>query len=122
MIRRAILTPKENYRAAYIAPFLRQAKDVAWDYLKRYAAPIMDGSPNESELWVPLVNGARIRIYGADNPDALRGGYLDDATLDEYADMRAGVWGEVIRPMLADRQGTATFIGTPKGKNAFHDI
>lgn len=95
---------------------------MAWDYLKRYSQPIWGGPPNESELWVQLLNGARLRIYGADNADALRGGYLDDATLDEYADMRPGVWGEILRPMLADRQGSATFIGTPKGKNAFWEI
>jgi phage terminase large subunit len=121
-IRRALITPKANYRAAYVAPFFVQAKDIAWDYLKRYAAPVIVDK-NESDLWVELVNGARIRLYGADNADRLRGGYLDDVTIDEPADMRlATVWGEIIRPMLADRQGTGTFIGTPKGKNEFHRI
>jgi hypothetical protein len=122
MMRRAILSRKEMYRGAYIAPYLKQAKDVAWEYLKKYAHPVLGRPPNESELWVELLNGARIRIYGADNADALRGGYLDDATLDEYADMHPGVWGSIIRPMLADRQGSATFIGTPKGRNAFWEI
>lgn len=108
-------------RYAYVAPFLAQAKEVAWEYLKRYAQPII-ADKNESELWVELLNGARIRIHGADNPDRLRGAYLDGCVLDEYADMRPSVWGEVIRPMLADRQGWATFIGTPKGRNEFYDI
>jgi hypothetical protein len=57
-----------------------------------------------------------IRLYGADNPDALRGPYLDGVVLDEFADMKPEVWHEVVRPMLADRRGWATFIGTPKGK------
>jgi hypothetical protein len=61
-------------------------------------------------------------LFGADNPDALRGLYLDGVILDEYADMRPRVWGEIIRPLLADRQGWAVFIGTPKGHNAFYDI
>jgi hypothetical protein len=39
--------------------------------------------------------------------------------LDEFADMKPEVWHEVVRPMLADRKGWATFIGTPKGKNEF---
>jgi len=60
-----------------------------------------------------------IRPYGADNPDALRGPYLDGVVLDEFADMKPEVWHEVVRPMLADRRGWATFIGTPKGKNEF---
>lgn len=117
-IRRAVTCPLPHGRYAYVAPFLSQAKEVAWEYIKRFAAPIISDK-NESELWVELVNGARIRVHGADNPDRLRGAYLDGVILDEYADMRPGVWGEVIRPMLADRQGWATFIGTPKGKNEF---
>jgi hypothetical protein len=121
-IKRAVTTDKQHYRAAYLAPYLKQAKDVAWEYLKRYAQPILAKPPNESELYVELINGARIKIYGADNPDALRGGYLDDVTLDEYADMYPGIWGTIIRPMLADRLGTATFIGTPKGRNSFCEM
>lgn len=121
-IKRAIVSPKEMYRAGYIAPYLKQAKDVAWEYLKRYSRPIWGGPPNESELFVTLLGGQRIRIYGADNADSLRGGYFDDVTLDEYADMAPSVWGSIIRPMLADRQGSATFIGTPKGRNSFHAL
>ena len=120
LIRSAALESKQDGRYAYIAPFLKQAKDVAWVYLKRFAQPLI-AKVNESELWVELVNGARLRIYGADNADALRGGYLDGVVIDEYADMYPSVWGEIIRPMLADRQGWATFIGTPKGRNAFHE-
>jgi phage terminase large subunit len=121
MIRRAVMLATPFGRYAYVAPFLAQAKEVAWEYLKRYAQPIITDK-NEGELWVELVNGARIRIHGADNPDRLRGAYLDGVVLDEYADMRPSVWGEVIRPMLADRKGWATFIGTPKGRNEFFQI
>ena len=122
MIRRAVTSPKDNYRAAYIAPYLKQGKDIAWEYLKRYARPVLARDPQESELWVELLNGARIRIYGADNAESLRGGYLDDVSLDEYGDMNPLVWPSIIRPMLADRRGTATFIGTPKGRNGFWEI
>jgi hypothetical protein len=73
-------------------------------------------------LWVELITGAKIRLFGADNPDSLRGLYLDGVILDEYADMRPRVWGEIIRPLLADREGWAVFIGTPKGHNGFYDI
>lgn len=121
LIKRAITDGKENGRYAYIAPFYSQAKTIAWDYLLRFSEPIRT-SANASELWVELINGARIRLFGGDNPDALRGLYLDGVILDEYADMRPRVWGEIIRPLLADRQGWAVFIGTPKGHNAFYDI
>lgn len=104
-----------------MAPSFVQAKDIAWTYLKRYAAPIITDT-NESELWVSLVNGARIRLYGADNADRMRGIYNDGVTLDEYPLMRPSVWGEVIRPTLSDRNGWATFIGTPKGRAGLYDI
>ena len=121
LLTRALATKKENARFAYLAPYYSQAKQTAWDYLKFYARDVAT-KVSESELQVELFNGARIRLYGADNPDALRGIFLDGCVLDEFADMRPTVWGEIIRPLLADRKGWATFIGTPKGKNHFHDI
>ena len=121
LIKRAATCDKPSPRFAYIAPYREQAKAVAWDYLKRYARPLA-AKVLESELSIDLVTGARIRLFGADNPDALRGIYLDGVVLDEYGDMRPTLWGEIIRPLLTDRQGWASFIGTPKGKNHFHAI
>lgn len=117
----ALATKKQNARYAYIAPYYSQAKAIAWDYLKRFGAPVAERIL-ESELAVDLPNGSRVRLFGADNPDALRGIYLDGVVLDEYGDQRPTVWGEIIRPLLTDRKGWATFIGTPKGKNHFYDI
>lgn len=122
LVKKAALCERPNPRLAYIAPFYSQAKAIAWDYLKHYAGPILAKPPMESELAVDLLNGARVRLFGADNPDALRGIYLDGVVLDEYGDMRPSLWGEVIRPLLTDRQGWASFIGTPKGKNHFHTL
>lgn len=122
LIRSAATCDKPNARFAYLAPYYAQAKAIAWDYLKHFAKPLLAVKPMESELSVELVNGARIRLFGADNPDALRGLYLDGVVLDEYGDMRPSVWGEIIRPLLTDRQGWASFIGTPKGKNHFHEM
>lgn len=122
LIKRALTDRKEEGRYAYIAPLLGQAKDAAWTYLQRYAAPAFAAPPSQAELYVTLRNGARVRLYGADNPDRLRGGYFDGVILDEYADMFPSVWGSVIRPALSDRQGWGTFIGTPKGRNSFFDI
>jgi hypothetical protein len=111
------------WRGAYMAPYLKQAKDVAWDYLKYYAG----GQPgirfNESELRADFANGARIRLYGADNADALRGQYLDYAALDEAANISRSIWQLNIRPMLADRQGRIVFTGTPQGvNNLLYDV
>jgi phage terminase large subunit len=122
--RAAVSCSLERPRFAYIAPFVRQAKAVAWDYLRAAAAPLRRSgvTAHESELRVDYPGGGQVRLYGADNPDALRGIYLDGIVLDEYADMDPRVWSEIIRPALADRLGWAVFIGTPKGRNGFFEL
>lgn len=122
LIHAAMTTKKHEARFAYIAPYYKQSKQVAWDYFKQFTHMIPGVLYNESELRVDLPNGSRIRLYGGDNPDTLRGIYLDGVVLDEVADMRPNVWGEVIRPTLADRKGWAVFIGTPKGVDLFYEI
>ena len=122
LIRDALTIERKNVRVAYIAPYYRQAKAIAWDYLKEFTAVIPGIEVNASELRIDFPNGARIRLFGADNYDAMRGLYFDAVVLDEPADFPANAWPTVIRPSLADRKGRATFIGTPKGKNEFWEI
>jgi hypothetical protein len=86
LIRTALTCGKPNPRCAYVAPYVGQAKAVAWDHLKRFTAPVPGASWNESELRCDLPNGGRIRLFGADNPDALRGLYLDDVDCDEFGE------------------------------------
>jgi hypothetical protein len=94
---------------------------VAWDYLKYFSRPIAKSS-NEADLIIELLNGAKIRLFGADNADAMRGLGFDGLYLDEYGDFKPSVWGNVVRPALSDKQGWCVFGGTPKGKNQFWDI
>lgn len=122
-VTRALYSRKHRPRYAYIGPLLKQAKKIAWEYLKEYTNGFQGKKPSESELTVKLAhNNAEISIYGADNPDAFRGQYFDGVILDEYGDMAPSVWSKVLLPTLADRQGWAVFIGTPKGKNHFYKI
>ena len=122
LIKGALTCKRERPRFAYIAPTYRQGKDIAWEYLKKYAGAVPGCEPSETELRVDFPNGGRVRIYGADNPDSLRGIYLDGVVLDEFGLMAPKTWGEVIRPLLTDREGWAFFIGTPNGKNEFYDV
>jgi phage terminase large subunit len=119
LIRDALTINRPDVRVAYIAPYYRQAKAVVWDYAKHFTAPIPGIVINESELRIDFPTGARLRLFGADNYDAMRGLYFDAVVLDEPADFPANAWASVIRPALSDRKGRATFIGTPKGKNEF---
>ncbi len=120
---KAIECKKKEPRFAYIAPTYTQAKDVAWSYIKEYVQAIPGMKISESELSVTFPhNGARIRLYGVENYDRLRGLYLDGCVIDEAGDQDPRAFSEVIRPALSDRKGWATFIGTPKGRNEFHKI
>ena len=77
LIDKAIKTDKELAMFVYVAPFLRQAKAIAWARLKQKIEPLRRNSVidiNEGELSVRFKhNGAIIRLFGGDNPDAMRG-------------------------------------------------
>lgn len=110
----------------YVAPYLRQAKTIAWARLKRKVEPMLRYGGveiNEVDLAVTLKNnGATIRLFGGDNPDALRGVRLDGCVIDEVAQIKPEVWNDILQPALSDRQGWAMFIGTPAGINLFSEL
>lgn len=120
LIRAALL--KANTKYAYIAPTYKQAKNIAWDEMKKYARVVPGVTFNESELRVDFPNGSRITLYGADNPDSLRGITLWGVVFDEYSQQPSNIWTEIIAPTLSSTQGWAVWIGTPKGKNAFYKL
>ena len=109
----------------YIAPSYRMARQIVWDDLKTM---LLDRKwikkINESELTVTLVNGSRIMLRSADNPDSIRGIGVDHVVIDEAADIPdlETTWGAVIRPTLSDREGSAFIIGSPKGRDFFYDM
>lgn len=105
----------------YIAPTQGQARDIMWSMLLELTDGLRQSS-NVNNMQIILVNGSRISLKGSDRPDTMRGVSLELAILDEYAEMKTEVWDEIILPALADRQGDAIFIGTPKGRNHFYDL
>lgn len=151
MIHQSLKNQLRNPQYAYIAPTYKQAKTVAWQYLVDYTSKIPGVTANKSELTIYIERPGRIdpktgevdpdiikiMCIGADDPDSLRGIYLDGGIIDEYAQCDPIIWGEIIRPALADRSRTAIelgiygtkhykepwviFIGTPKGQNHFFD-
>lgn len=122
MVVRAMRTKKERWFGAYIAPYMNQARQISFGYLKHAVRKLPGIKIHESESAITFPNGSKIRVFGADNADALRGLYFDHVVLDEVGDIPRRVWAEVIRPALADRQGSAVFMGTPKGRNFFYDL
>lgn len=107
----------------YVAPTYRQAKMITWKKLRKKLVQLKWAQKiNETELSILLKNGSTISLKGADNYDSLRGIGLDYLVIDEFADILPEAWYETLRPTLADKQGGALFIGTPKGLNWAHDL
>lgn len=133
LLKQACMLNLPNGRYFYVAPFLKQAEMLVWDYFKRFTAPLAAMPTasgqiknllqiNEAKLSLRLPNGAVVRVLGADNPDAMRGTYADGIVLDEYAQIKPNVFNEIIRPMLTSRKGWCVFLGTPKGQDQFYDV
>lgn len=127
LIDKALKNEKNRPQYAYIAPTFAQAKKVAWEYAKEFTGQVPEMDAYEQELKIVIdrpERGDKIIIYllGSDNPDSIRGIYLDGAIIDEYAQIAPSLWGEILVPALTDRKGWAIFIGTPKGSNHFKKI
>lgn len=114
-------------RIAYIAPTFQQARDIAWEQLKKDCKDAAI-SVNESRLEIRLANirgtESLIVLRGWESIETLRGQLFDMIVLDEVASMRNfwRSWEEVVRPTLTDRKGEVLFISTPKGFNHFYDL
>lgn len=123
IIKTVLQCPLPNPRGIFIAPSFAQAKDISWKYLKHYTRDIPGMDFHEAELRCTFPTGASIRLYGAENPDRIRGIYADIAAFDEPASMDlTAIWEGVVRPALSDRKGKAIFIGTPMGEDVFFDL
>lgn len=107
-------------RYAFIGPLFKQTRRNVWEYLKYYASFVPGVDINNSNYEITLPNKALIYIDGADNPEAIRGGYLDGVILDEFQDMKPIALDSVILPMLGDYDGWLTITGTSKGKNQLY--
>lgn len=115
-------------RIVYIAPTLQQARDIAWEQLKKDLANVAISirEAPRLEIVVPTQRGGEslIVLRGWEAIETLRGQAFDLIVIDEVASMRNfwQNWQEIIRPTLTDTRGEVLFISTPKGFNHFYDL
>lgn len=126
MIIEALETEKDgkslkDAKVLYVAPTLKQARDIMWNPLVSLVAPLAPRL-RETDCLIGLPNGREIHLTGADRPDTMRGSSYSYVVMDEYAQMKSHVWSEILRPALSDHKGGALFIGTPAGKNHFYEL
>ena len=111
------IAKEPNKDVYYLAPTYRMAKTIAWKRLKNKLTDLKwIKKINETELTLTLKNNSTISLKGTENYDSIRGISLSACVFDEFAFMDSDVW-DVVRPALADQEGSALFITTPVGKN-----
>jgi hypothetical protein len=113
---------KPRRKIWYVAPTYRMAKQIMWTDLQEAIPKKWIKKINETEMKITLVNKTEISLKGADKADSLRGVGIDFLVLDEFQDMSEETWTQVLRPTLADKQGHAIFIGTPKAYNYLYEL
>lgn len=124
LIKMGLESKDPYWKSVYLSPVLKQGKRNVWSTFQEYTSHFPHGliNFNASELSIKLPTGGIIYLLGADDPMALKGMHNDFAVLDEVAQMPHVIWQEVIYPTLQAKKGGALFIGTPRGKNLFHNL
>lgn len=76
---------------------------------------------NVQERRIENIAGGVVEFWSLDNPDAARGRKYKRVIIDEAAMVAdlMDAWQHVIRPALADYEGDAWILSTPKGRNGF---
>lgn len=114
--------------AYYIFPTYAQAKKILWDGMTKdgnrfldFIPPIISHKKLENELLIKFKNGSVLQLLGSDNYDRLVGTNPQICVFSEYAIQNPIAW-QYLRPILAENDGVAIFISTPRAKNHFYDL
>jgi hypothetical protein len=120
--RRLLRSALAGKPAAYFAPTYKMLSDY-WRESIAELFPVLDKS-NVQEKRLQFIGGGSIDMWSLDEPNAARGRKYAHVAIDEAASVARlqEAWQEVLRPTLADYQGTADFYSTPKGRNFFWQL
>lgn len=106
----------------YVGPTQAQTRQIAWDAILDQGREVIK-SAHVNSMDITLVNGVKIHLRSAENPDTLRGLKLHFVVIDEAAFIKDNkIWAESIRPALSDLKGDAWFISSPAGRNWLYDL
>lgn len=106
---------------AWIVPTYKNGRAL-WRFAENAVAPLRKAklaSVNRAERTIEFINGGVFGIHSADNEDSVRGESFNLVILDEAARISETAWTSAIQPTLADLDGDAILISTPRGRNWF---
>lgn len=107
----------------WVGPTYDDANDYGFDKMTPLISPdVLASEPKRTKpRKIEFDTGSTVSFRSAEREDSLRGGGVDFLIIDESSSIPKRAWTEELRPTLSDTLGDALFIGTPKGKNWFHD-
>jgi len=114
-------TSSQGGRVAWIVPIYKNGRTL-WRWADNTVSPLKQSkivNVNQAERMIEFANGGSFGIYSADNEDAIRGDHFNLVVLDEAARISETAWTDAIQPTLADENGDAILISTPRGRNWF---
>jgi len=114
----------------HVLPTYNQGRKVVWEGMTRDGRLFLDHFPDSKnpgpgqlcirrrDDWMQLwfANGSTYQVVGADEPDRLVGANPVGIVFSEWSVMNPEVW-TYLRPILAENEGWAIFIFTPRGRN-----
>lgn len=110
---------RQHGRVAWVVPTYKNGRNL-WRFARSVAAPLPRSfDVSKTERMITTHRGGFFGIYSADNADAIRGEWFNLVVIDEAARVAEDDWSDTIQPTLADADGDAILISTPKGKNWF---
>ena len=121
-IDRCITPDVLSHPVGWFAPSYKLMIEV-WREANRLLSPIISRRSIQ-ERRLELVTGGVLEFWSLDNTDAGRGRKYKRVIIDEagFVPNLLDVWQQAIRPTLADLEGDAYFLGTPKGRNGFWSL
>lgn len=115
-----LIEPALNgYPVGWFSPTYKMLAEV-WRDVILTLKPVLRRS-DAQEHRMELLSGGVVDMWSLDNPDIARGRKYRRIVVDEAATVKnlGDAWSAVLRPTLADLEGDAWFLSTPKGRNAF---
>lgn len=119
-----IETGRADWFGAAFAPTRDQAKAIYWEDLKERVPQEFVRKIRETDLTIQHIDGPTLAVVGMDKPARAEGRPIDCAKVDEFADMKPGVWGKHLRPALDTdgRPGTAWIYGVSRPSAEFQHL
>ena len=119
-IQLAIEKVFDGAEVGWFAPTYRYLAD-PWREIERILQPMISRI-DRNEKRIEVHSGGTMDFWSLDSVDSGRGRRYDRVIIDEAGIIKdlGPAWQETLRATLADRQGDAWFLGTPKGRSFFH--